>query len=53
MAAWPPVPNPAHSTVLALRTGATAQATDAGILSASQDSHQLLQAASRLQDDRR
>ncbi len=47
----PRVPNPAPSTVMALRAGATAQATDVGILSASQDNYQLLQAACRLQDD--
>ena len=47
----PRVPNPGPSTVMASWTRATTQATDVGILSASQDNHQLLRAASRLQDD--
>ena len=47
----PRVPNPGPSTVMALRIGATTQATDPDILAASQHNPQLPQAASRLLDD--
>ncbi len=47
----PPAAGPGRKQVMALRTGTTAQATGACILSARQDNHQLPRPSSRLQDD--